>query len=156
MRQELEKLQGLIAVVTMAFAEGEEDFMGTAVAAGLTARQVNHLDTINSLGNPSPSELAGRLGLTRPTVTALLSRLRAGGYIRKAKSDVDRRGYHIHVTGKGRELIRAHESVHRKLAEAFAASLDQKELETLIRLISKAFRAIGYGAGLGAVSAAGR
>jgi DNA-binding MarR family transcriptional regulator len=137
MPKDLRKLEEEIAYITGAFAEEEEAFLRMAEASGLTARHMHHLDVIAALGNPTPSEIAVRQDLTKPSVTALISRLSALGFIRKTKSDVDRREYHVHLTEKGIAFERTHAAVHRRLAGVFAAALSAGERVRLVRLLEK-------------------
>jgi DNA-binding MarR family transcriptional regulator len=47
------------------------------------------------------SYLARELDLTKPTVTVLADKLVDKGYIKRVKSDKDRRSMHLHIDKKG-------------------------------------------------------
>ncbi len=145
---DLSRLEQGLAVITNAIGDAEEAFLKDAAASGLTPRQMHHLDTLSSLGSPSPSEIAVALQLRKPSITALVSQLSALGFIRKVTSDMDRRGYHVHVTKKGMKLIHEHSALHRRLAQSFAAALPPKELAALCTLLEKVARKIGKDHGL--------
>ncbi len=137
-----QRLEKEMESITRAIYEWEEDFMRRVNASGLTSRQMHRLDAIALLDNPSPSEIAARQGLTKPSVTSLLSRLGASGFIRKSRSDGDRRGYHVHVTAKGMRFVEEHRAVHKRLAGLFTATLSPGEVGALEALISKVMAAL--------------
>jgi len=58
---------------------------------GLNAADHKALDLIDRDGPLAPSELATRLGLTRPAVTAMVDRLERAGYLRRSPDHADRR-----------------------------------------------------------------
>jgi len=58
---------------------------------GLTAADHKALGIIERDGPLAPSELATRLGLTRPAVTAMVDRLERAGYLRRSPDHADRR-----------------------------------------------------------------
>jgi DNA-binding MarR family transcriptional regulator len=131
------RLEKEMELITRALYEWEEDFMRKVNASGLTARQMHHLDAIALLGNPAPSEIAEHQGLAKPSVTALIARLGAAGFLKKTTSDRDRRGYHVHVTAKGLGFVEDHRAVHKRLAAVFQSALTTHEVDTLEALIQK-------------------
>jgi DNA-binding MarR family transcriptional regulator len=139
------RLEKEMEAITRALYEWEEDFMRKVTASGLTARQMHHLDAIALLGNPSPSEIAEKQGLTRPSVTDLISRLASAGHVRKSKSDVDRRGYHVHVTPKGMAFVEEHRAVHTRLASLFTSALSPRDVDTLEALVRKVMAVMNKG-----------
>lgn len=131
--------------ITLALYGWEEEFMRKAAASGLTARQIHHLDAIADLGNPSPSEISARLGITKPSVTALLARLGAAGHVRRSRTDGDKRGYHVHVTARGQGFVEEHRAVHERMAALFTSALSAREVEALGGMIRKALAALESG-----------
>ncbi len=142
MPEGMRRLEAEMDYITRMLYEWEEAFLSKAAASGLTARQMHHLDVIAALANPSPSEIAERQGLTKPSVTALITRLGAAGYLRKTASDLDRREYHVHVTAKGMGFVEEHRAVHRRLAEAFTSALEPREVDELEALVRKVIAAL--------------
>jgi len=143
MPEGMRRLEAEMDYITRMLYEWEEAFLRKAAASGLTARQMHHLGIIADLANPTPSEIAERQGLTKPSVTALIARLGAAGYLRKTASDSDRREYHVHVTAKGMEFVEEHRAVHARLAEVFTSALDPGEVEVLEALIGKVIAVLG-------------
>jgi long-chain acyl-CoA synthetase len=69
-------------------------------------------------GNLAPSVLAGRLAVSRPTITALVDGLAARGYVERRPDTDDRRRVEHHLTPAGRAaLTQADETIADRLAE---------------------------------------
>ena len=69
----------------------------------LTVTQLRLLGHLRDREGLSNAELADRLYVTRPSVSALLERLERGGFIRREVSPNDRRGIAIWLEQRGRE-----------------------------------------------------
>jgi DNA-binding MarR family transcriptional regulator len=76
---------------------------GTDLSASLTAA----LATVERHGPLTPSELAARERVQRPTVTRVAARLEELGLVERAADPGDRRSALISVTPAGRELLAA-------------------------------------------------
>jgi DNA-binding MarR family transcriptional regulator len=99
----------------------------------LSPSQSSALASIDHHGPLTPSELADRERIQRPTVTRLLVRLEAAGLIARAADPADGRSSLITVTPAGRDLLRE----LRLRKDAFLArrleQLDAEERATLDR-----------------------
>jgi len=127
----------LIEILTRLIGDWEMQFIKEYEQEGFTARQIEYIDVINRLGNPNLGEIAKALKLSKPSVTAIVDKLAAGGYIQKFQSDEDRRSFHVHLSTKGKKLVQAHNQTHEKIADLLAANLDKKDLKTLVSLLNK-------------------
>jgi DNA-binding MarR family transcriptional regulator len=94
---------------------------------GLTVTQLRLLSHLFDQEGLSNAELAERLYVTRPSVSALLERLERGGFIRREVSPHDRRGICIWLEEPGRTAIT---SIHAEIRE-YATQLmtDMSEAE---------------------------
>ena len=127
----------LVALLTGQIA-GLQSLPGMGEAfSDLSLRQITYLDAIHHLENPTPSELARRLQISKPSVTAAIDRLTEAGYIRKVQSDEDRRSYHLHLTEKGQRFADVHDQIHRTLAGYLTGGLDESEVQQLHTLAQK-------------------
>lgn len=92
----------------------------------------------------SPSALADRLGVTRPTVTDLIGGLVRDGLVTHAPGDVnDRRRKAITLTAKGRELLGdVVPGIFSQMAE-LVAPLSKPERKTLVQLLGKVEAGLG-------------
>ena len=75
--------------------------------AGLTIPQLNYLEAIHALGEPTITDLAGRLNFSKASVTAGVQKLVELGYVHKTQSTADRRVVHVGLTASGAELAAA-------------------------------------------------
>ena len=101
--------------------------------AQLSPSQTAALATIERHGPLTPSELATRERVQRPTVTRVLARLEEAGLIERAADPHDRRSSLLSVSAEGHALLAA----MRTRKDAFLArrleSLDAADRETLDR-----------------------
>ena len=98
---------------------------------GLTVTQLRllgHLNDDDGIGN---AELADRLDVTRPSVSALLDRLERHGFIRREISLADRRAIRIHLEPAGREAVNNANDAVRAAAAGLLAGLSEDQLKDL-------------------------
>ena len=89
-----------------------------------------------------PATWHAKLGITKPSVSALVARLLETGFIRKERSHADGRSFHLHLTTKGIEMMHAHQHVHEALAQHLLAGLDERQQEQLVALLAKVVAAL--------------
>jgi DNA-binding MarR family transcriptional regulator len=131
-------LQKTIALATRLLADMESSAFQQHGFSELSMRQVLYLDTISRLEHPSFGELADALGVTRPSVTALVGRLIRNGYVDKVQDGEDRRSFHIVLTRKGQQFSQIHQKMHEQVARALISQLTEAEIEQLATLLAKA------------------
>lgn len=98
---------------------------------GLTVTQMRllgHLYEHEGMGN---AELADRLYVTRPSVSALLERLERGQFIRREVSHNDRRGIRIFLEERGRSVVASLREELRTYAGGLMDDLTDPELDVL-------------------------
>jgi DNA-binding MarR family transcriptional regulator len=133
-------LEKLVADVSTLMAELESRAFQDESFSELSMRQMLYLNTIVRLGHPTFSDLAHELGVTKPSVTAVVRTLIRKGFVKKVQDGEDRRAYHIILTPKANEFNQLHEAVHQRMADILASRLDGEEVEQLDRLMEKALR----------------
>ena len=101
----------------------------------LSMRQLLYLETVARLGQPTFSELAEALEVTKPSVTVLVQKLIRMGYIQKTQSQEDRRVYHLSLAGKGKRFTEMHANVHRLMAARLTERLDPEQTRQLAELL---------------------
>lgn len=127
----------LIELLTKLIGDWEMQFVQQYTGEGFTIRQIEYIDVINTLVNPNLGEIARALKLSKPSVTAIVEKLAAKGYIQKCQSDDDRRSFHVHLSAKGKRLVDLHDETHQKIADLFRSNLNEKDLKTLVALLNK-------------------
>ena len=130
-------LTKLIEIITKLIGDLEAEFIKKYQEEGFTARQIIYIDTIDMLGNPNLGEIARVLKLSKPSVTAIVDKLASKGYIEKFQSDEDRRSFHVHLSAKGKNLVKMHGETHNKIVDILQNNLDSKDLKALVRILNK-------------------
>ena len=127
----------LIEIITKLIGDLEAVFVKKYQEEGFTARQIVYIDTINMLGNPNLGEIAKALKLSKPSVTAIVDKLASKGYIEKFQSDEDRRSFHVHLSTKGKKLVKMHGETHNRIVDMLQNNLDSKDLKNLVTILNK-------------------
>jgi DNA-binding MarR family transcriptional regulator len=90
------------------------------------------LDVVARQGPLTPSALAGRVGVHAATMTGILDRLEAGGWISRTRAEDDRRAVLVETTPESqRELYGLFDGMNTRLEEICARYSDV-ELETIV------------------------
>jgi DNA-binding MarR family transcriptional regulator len=131
----------VIDLFTHHFAELEAQALQESELTDLSMKQVVYLETISRMDSPTFSDLARELHVSKPSVTAIYTKLHEKGYINKVQSAEDKRTFTIHLTEKGSSLQKVHEHLHQKIARYFASVLSAEELAQLGDLLQKVARA---------------
>jgi DNA-binding MarR family transcriptional regulator len=127
----------LIEIITKLIGDWEMQFFKEYEQEGFTARQLEYISVIGRLGNPNLGEIARALHLSKPSVTAIVDKLSSKGYIQKFQSDEDRRSFHVHLSAKGKKLVKMHNETHKRIADLFTNNMDSEDLNTLLTLLNK-------------------
>ncbi len=106
---------------------------------GLTLPQYNALRILRGAGHEGlPTlEIADRMVERTPGITRMLDRLEAKGLVERTRSSDDRRQVLCRLTKAGSSLVRSLDRPVDKNDEELFASLNQRELRELIRLLDK-------------------
>ncbi len=100
-------------------------------------QQLHYLQVIVRLQNPTITELARELKLTKPTVTVLVDKLVSRGYVRRVPSDSDRRVTHLHIDEKGKIVEQIQKSAYKKMEDRISSELDESEIAMLTDILKK-------------------
>jgi DNA-binding MarR family transcriptional regulator len=135
-------LEDIVGILTATLAELEARGTRASELAELSMRQVHYLDIIAGLEQPTASELARELGVTKPSVTAIVNKLVQKGFVKKVQSGDDKRAYFLLLTAKGEEIGRRHRDLHRYIARQFTSRLSAAELRQLVGLLGKVVKGL--------------
>ena len=111
--------------------------------ARLTIHQLQYIDAIYQLGEPSITEIAERLKITKASVTTGVNKLLHMGYITKTQSSEDRRVYHVSLTDAGRQLVQAKYQALHEYGEFIRSALSEDEARQFEATIAKLVRLFG-------------
>ena len=131
-------LKELINMIISKSEEIEYEMKNNSELKELTIKQIQVIELIGEIHNPTPTELAEKLDITKPSTTAFIDKLVLNGYVERVKSDTDRRAAHIHLTNKGDKVIELHENVHHAFSDLLTENLTESEKDILVVLLNKA------------------
>jgi DNA-binding MarR family transcriptional regulator len=103
----------------------------------LTVTQLRLLGHLLESEGISNAELADRLYVTRPSVSALLERLERGGFIRREVSPTDRRGICIWLEPRGREAVSSIRDDAHEYAAGLMEELSDDDLKDIAAALEK-------------------
>ena len=119
------------------------DLVGAAAAERLGINQTDLicLNLLAQRGPQSPSQIAAALGLTTAAISAMATRLEAGGYAHREIDPQDRRRVLIHPSPEGLgKAFGLFDGLYRASVEMFDA-YGEKDLQLLVALLTR-FREI--------------
>lgn len=111
----------------------------------LTEEEVNkfsnndyyYLLVIHSLKKPNFSQIADKLSVTKPAVSAIIRKLMHMKLVEKLQSTEDKRIFYVELTEKGRCILHGDEAVYRWVTDTIKnIAVDEKELMIVERIIS--------------------
>jgi DNA-binding MarR family transcriptional regulator len=103
----------------------------------LTINQYHYIDAIHDLGEPTITQIAVELNITKASVTAGIKKLAVLGLVRKTQSSADRRVFHVNLTVIGEKLITAKYKALKEYGEFICAALSDVEARQFMKIISK-------------------
>lgn len=104
---------------------------------GLSASQFKVLIIVTHFGTDTPSELCRHLSLDSGSMTRMLDRLEQKGLLRRTRSDVDRRQVRLALTEDGQRLSGLFPEIGAASMNELLGTLDNHELNTLERILTK-------------------
>lgn len=115
----------------------EEELKSEYCLNDLTSRQLYCIELIKNLKNPTLSELAEGMSITKASMTVMIDRLEKNGYVYKTAADNDRRVAHVHLTKNGEKASQLHSELHRKIGNLLILDMTESEKEILMVLLNK-------------------
>ena len=117
--------------------------MRNNISEGLSIPQFRCLGYISRQPGSSVSDVAGFLGVTLATASAMIDRLVRAGYVLLETSPVDRRRATLNASVQGKALVdRIRSAARRDMAETLAAA-DESQIDALmdgLAALKKLFR----------------
>lgn len=106
----------------------------------LTLSQFQYIDAIAALGEPSITEIATRLHITKASVTSGVNKLVSLGYVTKAQSKTDKRVYHVRLTLASQRMVTARYRALKAYGEFITTSLTEPEAQQFQTTLTKIVR----------------
>jgi len=96
-----------------------------------------YLRKINFLDNPTMSELAKAMDVSKPSASNMVSKMVENGLVETRVSPKDGRVCLLSLTDKGKNVVKIENSADIKFFEKIWLILDDKEIEILARIFEK-------------------
>lgn len=98
----------------------------------------NDMHIIEAIGIEEPrnmSTVAKSLSVTVGTLTIAVNSLVKKGYVKRARSEEDRRVVLLSLPEKGRRAYQHHAQFHKQMVEAVMQNMTEEELSVLVRAL---------------------
>jgi DNA-binding MarR family transcriptional regulator len=117
-----------------------EPFDRLLKAHGISEAKYNVLRILRGAGGEGlPSlEIGVRMIQRVPDVTRIVDRLEADGFVRRARTNKDRRVVRVQITTKGSDLLKQLDRAVNDLHQSQFSTLSRREIDELNRLLVKA------------------
>lgn len=103
----------------------------------LTISQLHYIEAIHLLNQPTISQVAETLKITKASATVGLKRLANLGYVDKRKSNQDKRVMHVSLTKKGEKLVLSKQNALNEYENKMIAALSPEEMKQLEIIMEK-------------------
>jgi DNA-binding MarR family transcriptional regulator len=104
---------------------------------GLVPSHGGIMSTLFKKNKASMKDLAAKIGRDKSTVTALVNKLIAAGYVTREKDPDDNRITYLCLTAKGRSLEQDFDEISEKLIATAFSGFSQKEREAMVKSVVK-------------------
>ena len=102
----------------------------------LTLNQFYYLRGIQHNDSITLTELAHKLGVSKPSANAAITKLMKDGFVVRTRSDVDQRKFLLTLSEKGCQVFKH----KRRVFEAFIEQIEKNTTENQQKTLIKAFR----------------
>ena len=130
-------LLAFINTLDQSFKQLQERAGIAAGLRGLTIHQTQYIDAIHMLGEPTITEVANQLKITKASVTAGVNKLVDLGYVTKTQSSADKRVVHVRLTADGERLIAAKLQALHEYGAFIRAALSEAEARQFEATLAK-------------------
>ncbi|MGO1355644.1 MAG: fatty acid biosynthesis transcriptional regulator FabT [Alkalibacterium gilvum] len=98
----------------------------------VSIKEMHTIDAIGMYQEHTTSEVAKKLGITVGTLTVSVNNLVRKDYVKRVRSEIDRRVVKLALTNRGRLLYRVHDKFHRDMVKETINEMGEKESEVLM------------------------
>lgn len=140
---EIEKLLfEIIDFISKSTKDNKEAVLSEDEFSKLTIKQYFYLDLIGRMDEPTFTDLADTLKITKPSVSAIVNKLIDKGFIIKEQSEDDQRSYHLHLSDKGKTIIEAENKIYRAFSLHIRTTLNETEQEHFVHIMKKILKTL--------------
>jgi len=130
-------LRDFINTLDASFKKLLEETGSASGVSKLTVSQLQYIDAVYTLGEPSITELADALTITKASVTVGVNKLVRQGYVVKIQSHEDKRVFRVSLTGAGKTLVKAKLQTFKNYVTVICAALTEDEAKQFEAIVGK-------------------
>ena len=121
--------------IRMAYRAMQRLLQSRIAPHGVTLGMWYYLRALWSEDGLTQRELSQRIGTMEPTTLSAIQIMERNGFVRRVRSQDDRRKMHIHLTRKGRDLESILMPLAVEVVETSVAGFSPDEVKLLLRLL---------------------
>jgi len=122
--------------------EADESAVKESGLPDVTINQFFYLQKIEEQGTTTLTALSTALGVTKPTATAVVTKLVRDGFVIRERSSEDQRIFHLTLSPTGKGIIRLKQQTYRNFMKLVSSRVSAEELSIItegFRLITRCF-----------------
>ncbi|HAR63040.1 MAG: hypothetical protein DKM50_01450 [Candidatus Margulisiibacteriota bacterium] len=113
------------------------------ICSDITFNQWHYLEAIGNMEYPTFTTLSEKLGVTKPSTTAIVSKLIKMGYIFKQQSLVDKRVFYLYLTDKAKEILESEKNGMKMFAAKMKENMSSEDMEKIHYVLEKIMKVMG-------------
>ena len=113
----------------------EEEAIITEEFKDITNNDMHIIEAIGLSGENTMSAVAKKLNITAGSLTTSVNALVNKKYVKRQRSEEDRRVVFLDLTEKGKRAYEHHREYHRQMTEAVLARLNDEEVSVLTKAL---------------------
>jgi DNA-binding MarR family transcriptional regulator len=125
------------ARIREATLESEKEFLKSA--GNISAAQLQVVLTVGDHPDCTMSVIANALHFSKANVTQMVDRLVRGGYLKKVKSEQDRRITQVKLLSKGKNIVQLSKQHVEQVARDWFGRMTEDEQEAVLSLLDRYF-----------------
>jgi DNA-binding MarR family transcriptional regulator len=126
-----------INTLDLSLKQQQKEAGSTLGFSKLTVHQLQYLDAINDLENPTITELANQLHITKASVTVGVNKLIKMGFVSKTQSKDDKRVFRVSLKESGRQFAAAKYQALQDYGKFIKSALSKEEAKQFESILTK-------------------
>ena len=126
-----------INTLDLSLKQQQKEAGSTLGFSRLTVHQLQYLDAINDLENPTITELAKKLRITKASVTVGVNKLIKMGFVSKIQSKEDKRVFHVSLKESGKQFAAAKNQALQDYGKFIRSALSKEEVKQFEAILTK-------------------
>ena len=105
----------------------------------LNTRENGIIRAVERLERPRVSDIANELNVSMSTASWCIDRLEKNNFLKRRRSEKDRRVVFLSLTNKGRRIVKQFNGMFETIAQAAEEKLTEQEIESLLTMLKRIY-----------------